>query len=91
MPSTTARPLPEKYLHPKKLNPEYIALWESYLDEGFAIQHVAEVFGVNKHTVRRHYPGRGWTHRQVSAHGGLVRRLNETVRKNVLTVAHDGL
>jgi transposase len=43
------------------LNPDYIALWESYLDEGMSRQHVAEIFGVARSTVGRHYPDKGWT------------------------------
>ena len=44
----------------RELNPAFIALWESYLDEGMSAKHVGEIFGVAKTTVLRHYPGRGW-------------------------------
>lgn len=79
---TETNQLPEKYLNrAKRLNPEYIALWESYLDEGMPILYVAEMFGVDEETVARHYPGRGWTHAQVSAHGTFMKHHNEKMRK----------
>lgn len=77
--------LPEKYISQKhggrKLNPEFVALWESYLDEGMPYLYVAEMFGVSKDAVRRHYPGRGWTSAEVSAHGTFMRRHNKEMRK----------
>jgi len=72
--------LPEKFIG-IRINPEYVALWESYLDEGLSYKHVAEVFGVGKETVRSYYPGRGWTHKQLSAHGTFMKHHNEKMRK----------
>jgi transposase len=72
--------LPEKYIPAKTrwrvMNPEYVALWGKYLDEGYAIKHVAEIFGVHTQTVRQYYPGRGWSSKQASAQGKTVRKLN---------------
>lgn len=76
--------LPKKNLKGTKLNPEYIALWESYLDEGLSVKHVAEIFAVSKDTVNKYYPGRGWTHEQVTAHGIAVRQYNQKMRKRSL-------
>lgn len=58
------------------LAPEFIAQWESYLDEGMSAKAVAEVFGVAKSTVLRHYPGRGWAPKQKLAHSFTVKALN---------------
>ena len=77
--------LPAKYLPGqgciRKINPEFVALWEPYLDEGMGYKHVAEVFGVGKDIVRKHYPGKGWTHEQVSEHGTFMKHHNEKMRK----------
>lgn len=83
--STTAESatLPEKYLITPQgvvMNPEYVALWEPYLEEGMGYKHVAEVFGVGKSTVRNHYPGRGWTHRQVVEQGRFMRDHNRKMQ-----------
>lgn len=78
--TATSATQPEKYLKVKnvrRLNPEYVALWESYLDEGYSGKAVAEMFGVAKHTVYRFYPDKVWTNKQASAHGKLVRKLNK--------------
>lgn len=74
--------LPSKYVRNPRggrplMNPAYVALWESYLDEGYSGKAVAELFGVMKHTVYRYYPDKVWTSKQASAHGKLVRKLNE--------------
>lgn len=47
----------------------------------WACKHVAEVFGVSKQTVINYYPGRGWTHAQLSAHGTFMKHHNEKMRK----------
>lgn len=72
--------LPEKY-RGRSLNPEYVALWEPYLDEGMPYAHVAEIFGVKGITVRRYYPGRGWTQRQCAELGTFMKHHNEKMRK----------
>lgn len=60
----------------RTMNPEYIALWESYLDEGLSAKQVGEIFGVAKTTVLNHYPGRGWTPKQRLDYSMDVKRLN---------------
>jgi hypothetical protein len=64
----------------RRLNPAFIALWEPYLDEGMPGKAVAEIFGVKKHTVYRHYPGRSWSHQQVSEMGTFMRNYNRRMR-----------
>lgn len=63
------------------MNPEFVKLWESYLDEGMPYKYVAEVFGVHWTTVRAHYPGRGWKKPQIDAHGTFMKHHNEKMRK----------
>jgi hypothetical protein len=60
-----------------KMNPEYVALWRPYLDEGMSATAVGEIFGVATSTVMDHYPGAGWTPEQALAHSLEVRALNK--------------
>jgi hypothetical protein len=62
---------------PKRmLNPEFVALWESYLDEGLSAKAVGEIFGVPKESVLKYYPGRGWNAQQKLEHSIAIRTLN---------------
>lgn len=61
----------------KRMNPEFVALWEPYLDEGMSAKAVGEIFGVAHSTVARHYPGRGWSPEQKLEHSLSVRALNK--------------
>lgn len=61
--------------------PEELAEWGVALDEGYSVQHVAETFRVAKATVRKHFPGRGWTRKQIIEHAALVRLHNQKMRK----------
>lgn len=65
----------------RRINPEYVALWESYLDEGLSAQHVAEIFGVATTSVLMYYPGRGWTREEARAHGTFMKHHNAKMRK----------
>lgn len=65
----------------RKMNPEYVALWESYLDEGMAFQHVGELFGVDGSTVRRHYPDKGWTPDQARELGLTMKNHNRRMKR----------
>lgn len=80
MTSTPEKQLPEKY-RGRAINPEYTALWESYLDEGMGYKHVGEMFGVSEWTVAKYYPGRGWTHAQAVEMGTFMKHHNERMRK----------
>jgi response regulator of citrate/malate metabolism len=66
--------------HPP-VTPEVIAEWSKALDEGMSYQHIGEQFKVSKATVRKYLPGRGWTRKQITSHGVLVRQHNEKMRK----------
>lgn len=65
----------------RQYNPEFIKLWEPYLDEGMALQHVAEIFGVTKYAVGRYYPGRGWDNRDCLALGTYMKHHNQKLKK----------
>lgn len=60
----------------KSLNPEFVKLWESYLDEGMSRTAVAEVFGVSAKSVRKYYPDRGWDAKTQLEHSFAVKALN---------------
>jgi hypothetical protein len=64
----------------KKMNPEYVALWEPYLDEGMAAKHVGQIFGVDQVTVARYYPGRQWTYDQARELAAMNRHMNRVLR-----------
>lgn len=63
------------------INPEYVALWESYLDEGMAAKHVAELFGIHPETVRRYYPEKVWTNDQARDLSLATRNFNRAMQK----------
>lgn len=75
------------------VTPDMLANWEAALDEGYAYQHVSEMYGVPKALVRKHFPGRGWTPEQIRAHGAAVKHLNAKLakmeRRNKVAKAHD--
>lgn len=64
----------------QKLNPEYVALWESYLDEGMSGKGVADIFGVNKNTVAKYYPDKVWTREQQFEHFQTMRDASRIMR-----------
>lgn len=64
----------------KTFNPDFVALWESYFDEGMSRKHVAEVFSVDQSSVEKYYPGRGWTPQQAREHGVFVRQINRKMK-----------
>lgn len=63
-----------------RMNPAFIALWEPYLAEGMPGSAVAEIFGVNKHSVYKYCRGRGWSHQQVSEMGAYISRYGRKLR-----------
>lgn len=63
------------------ITPEVLANWEAALDEGYGYQHVAEMYGVHRDTIRKHLPGRGWTHKQATEHGTFMKHHNEKMRR----------
>ena len=65
----------------RRVNPEYLALMEPYLDEGMHAKAVSEIFGVSTDTVLRHFPGRGWTLKQARELGTTMKHFNEKMRR----------
>lgn len=65
----------------KKINPEYLALMEPYFEEGMHAKAIAEVFGVHADTVRKHFPGRGWTLKQRQELGTAMKHFNQKMRR----------
>lgn len=65
----------------RSMNPEFVALWESYLDEGMAAKHVGEMFGVHGDTVRKYYPEKVWTPEQARELSILNRKHNRDMKK----------
>lgn len=58
------------------VTPDMLANWEAALDEGYAYQHVSEMYSVPKALVRKHFPGRGWTREQIREHASAARQLS---------------
>lgn len=71
----------------RRMNPAYVALWESYLDEGMSVKDVAEMFGVAPATVSKHYPGKSWNAEQKLELSLAVRAHNRQMKKAVLQYA----
>lgn len=44
-------------------------------------KHVAETFGVSITVVRKYLPGMGWTHKQATEHGVLIKQHKAAMRK----------
>lgn len=57
-----------------------LADWSAALDEGYGYKHVGEIFGVHRDLIRKHLPGRGWTHAQITAQGTMMKHHNEKMR-----------
>jgi uncharacterized protein YjcR len=61
-------------------SPEEVANWKAALEEGYGYQHVAEMYGVSKQTVRKYLPGMGWTPQQIRAHGAYMRNQGRVLK-----------
>lgn len=61
--------------------PEEIAQWAAYLDDGYAVKHIGEIFNVHVQTIRKYLPGRAWSKKQVTDHMTTVRKGNEAIRR----------
>lgn len=68
----------------RRVNPEYLALMEPYFEEGMAVKHVAEIFGLHPESVRRYFPDRVWTRKQATELGVTMKHFNEKMRKVTL-------
>lgn len=57
----------------RRYSPEFLAVAEKRLDEGWPIREIARTYGVNEKHLSRHFPGRGWTIEQ-AAQQAVVRK-----------------
>lgn len=78
---------------PKKYTAAEIASWESYLDEGMPYSAVADIVGAQRHTIAKHYPGRGMPMKEKLALGTFVKhnnaKMRKAERKNYVAKPHD--
>lgn len=65
----------------KELSPELKAAVEARLEEGWPFREITKTLGVSYHMLRRHWPGRAWTHRQTIEHGIAARQANRAARR----------
>lgn len=54
------------------ITPEKLALVKECLDDGWSQVEIYRTHGVHTKTIRRHFPGSGWTMKQGSEIGVLV-------------------
>lgn len=66
---------------PKKYTAAEIASWEPYLDEGMPYSAVADIVGAQRHTIAKHYPGRGMPMDEARKLGIFVRNHNRKMKK----------
>jgi hypothetical protein len=57
------------------LAPETLTRIEDMLDDGVSQHEISRTLGVNRETIRAHFPGRGWTRSQGKTFGNEVHRL----------------
>lgn len=58
----------------KTITAERLALAEKCLDEGWSFNEIWKTHGITAVTLRRHFPGRGWTPREGAKLGYKVMR-----------------
>jgi hypothetical protein len=66
------------------LTPERLAAIEAMLDDGMPFKEIKRTAGVDMETLRKHFPGRGWTIEQANEHRRVIRELNPLIRRNNL-------
>lgn len=54
-----------------------LAVAREALDDGMSLRDAAEIAGLSEETVRRRFPGQGWTPQQVGVVSQLTQRLNK--------------
>lgn len=57
----------------RRYTPEELATYETCLDEGWSFREITRTYGVDKDTLARHFPGRGWTRTQTGELVGAMR------------------
>lgn len=65
----------------RRMDTEWVAKVNQYLDDGLSIKEVARTLGCNEKTVAWHFPGRGWDRTTIATYGKAVRDFNAELRK----------
>lgn len=63
-----------------RVSPEWKARVEALLEDGTSLAEAARTVGCNDVTMRRHFPGRGWTKEQAGEFGNTALRANRVLR-----------
>lgn len=66
----------------RKLTPERMAVIESMLEDGMPFQEIHRTEGVDMETLRKYFPGRGWTVEQSNEYRAAIRALAPKIRRN---------
>lgn len=64
-----------------QLSEERKAIAEKCLDEGWSYTEITRTHGLDYYTLRKYFPGRGWTQQQAVEHGVLIRTMNRQLKK----------
>jgi IS30 family transposase len=56
----------------RRMTPELRATIEGNLNDGWSFLEISRTHDVSEDTLRRHFPGRAWTHQQVGEYGALI-------------------
>jgi hypothetical protein len=69
------------------LTPERLATIEAMLNDGMSFKEIHRTEGADMETLRKHFPGRGWTLEQANEHRATIRTLRPLIRRNNLKTA----
>lgn len=64
------------------LTPERLTVIESMLEDGMSFKEIHRTEGVDMETLRRRFPGRGWTVEQANEYRAAIRALAPQIRRN---------
>jgi len=65
----------------KTITKERLALAEKCLDEGWSFIEITRTYGITGVTLRRHFPGRGWTLKEGAQLGNHIMRLTRNMTR----------
>ncbi len=60
----------------KIISPEVRQLVEERLTDGWPLTEIGKTLGLSYYMIRKHWPGRGWTHQQIIDHAIAGRQAN---------------
>jgi hypothetical protein len=69
------------------LTPERLARIEAMLDDGMPFNEIHRTEGANPETLKKYFPGRGWTIEQSNEYRAAIRQLAPQIRRNTLKAA----